>query len=118
MRSEKGFKYEYMKKIQNTNEDRAAVAKWGWGHENIYLTKDMIEWILDGGGIAWSDGEYTTALFLKENENFFKFDFEQSNNALIRALEERVAELERTARLLNDRDNPGSGSGRVSRRTE
>ena len=33
-------------------------------------------------------------------------------------MEERVAELERTVRLLNDRDNPGSGSGRVSRWSE
>ena len=45
-----------------------------------------------------------------DRESTFTFNFEQSNNALIRALEERVAELEKQVRLLDDRDIPGSRS--------
>ena len=65
-------------------------------------------------------------------QSSFNFDFKESNNALIRALEKRVAKTEftlaeavRTVRrleyqleLLDDRDNPGSDFGRANSWTE
>lgn len=39
-----------------------------WGHDNIVLTKEDIDKMLDGYFIYYDDGEYSTSLSVEERE--------------------------------------------------
>lgn len=40
-----------------------------WGHDNIVLTKEDIDKMLDGYFIYYDDGEYSTSLSVEERES-------------------------------------------------
>jgi hypothetical protein len=56
--------------LENNEEDRKKLMSFGWGHEDITLTKKHIKALQEGKCLGWDDGEYTHLLKLKkENEN-------------------------------------------------
>ena len=54
-----------MKIIKNSNKGRDEYGHC-YGSENIILTTEHIDALLDGKGIAFDDGEYTTFLSMTE----------------------------------------------------
>lgn len=60
--------YGVIEIIENTKEAKDDYAKLGWGHEDLILTKEHIQALLDGKTLAFNDGEYTHTLTLKEEK--------------------------------------------------
>ena len=50
--------------LERTEKENDEYSKNGYGHEVVYLDSADIETLMQGRGLAWSDGEYTTALYL------------------------------------------------------
>ena len=53
--------------IERTDAANEEFAKNGYGHEAIVIGKEQLDMLFQGKGVAWSDGEYTTAIYLAED---------------------------------------------------
>ncbi|EHI70624.1 hypothetical protein ACVRY7_07990 [Streptococcus ictaluri] len=55
--------YEEVSVLKNDSEISELHKKW-WGGENIEITKEMLEALLDGKALGWDDGEYSHVIAL------------------------------------------------------
>jgi hypothetical protein len=53
--------------IENTEEAQDIYGHW-WGSSKLYLTKEMIDALLQGKCIACNDGEYATFVIYERKE--------------------------------------------------
>ncbi|WP_373768379.1 hypothetical protein [Jeotgalibaca porci] len=51
-----------------SEEEVSHHARKFWGHDDIVLTKEDIDKMLDGYFIYYDDGEYSTSLSIEESE--------------------------------------------------